>query len=144
MNWMFGCCWGGKGLPFLQWWSPLSTLGVLINSWESLSVYVWLPNYLDLLVCLSSNFMPAGWLACLLASLLAAPLERLRRVWQLLGGKWWKGKKKHGSACKIALGNDEEKQNLTALSSAQVNDVQIWQICTQKLGIVGRYLLGVS
>jgi hypothetical protein len=36
-----------------------------------------------------------------------------------------KGEKKHGTACKIALGNDEEKQKLTALSSAQVNDVQI-------------------
>jgi hypothetical protein len=36
-----------------------------------------------------------------------------------------KGKKQHGTACKIALGNDEEKQNLTALSSAQANDVHI-------------------
>jgi hypothetical protein len=40
-------------------------------------------------------------------------------------GKRKRGKKEHGRACKIALGNDEEKQNLTALSSAQVNDVQI-------------------
>jgi hypothetical protein len=40
----------------------------------------------------------------------------------VLGGSDERGKKRKNKAwasCKIALGSDEEKQNLTALSSAQ-------------------------
>jgi len=46
-----------------------------------------------------------------------------------------------GEPAKLLWEMMEENQNLTALSSEQVNDVQIWQICTQKLGMVDWYLL---
>jgi hypothetical protein len=62
-----------------------------------------------------------------------------------LGGSDERGKKSMGQPAKL-LWEMMKKSRTWQLSllHKQVNDVQIWQICTQKLGIVARYLRGVS
>jgi hypothetical protein len=84
-----------------------------------LSIHL-IANYLNLLVCLSSNFMPAG-----LLHLLEDLGESDSCLGDVMKGPKKGFKKSMGEPAKLLWEMMKETQNLTALSSAQVNDVQI-------------------